>query len=191
MNLSGQLLLQENLGIADAATDEMALLARQQARFVYQVAFSVLRNHHDAEDITQETFVRVLRRRRQWGQIRNPRAWLARTAWRLALDRYRQRRRTASLDDLAAAVAQLRASGASAEEIAANRQMTMLLETLMASLPAKFRAPLILSTVQEMSAAEVAAVLRMPESSVRTRVHRARRLLRGKLNALLERGHER
>lgn len=190
MNLSGQLLLQENLGIVDAATDEVALLARQQARFVYQVAFSVLRNHHDAEDVTQDTFVRVLRRRRQWRQVRNPRAWLARTAWRLALDRYRQRRRLASVDHLPAAVAKLRADGASVEEIAANHQMAMLLETLIASLPAKLRAPLVLSTVQEMSAADVAAVLRMPESSVRTRVHRARQLLREKLSALLERGHE-
>ena len=95
------------------------------------------------------------------------------------------------LEEAARAVRELRAAGASAEQLAADAQMLALLERLIASLPRDLREALTLSTVEEMSAAEVAAALDIPEASVRTRVYRARQLLREKLAGVLEGKHER
>jgi len=112
----------------DAVVEEAV---REHSRAVYRIAFSVLRNHHDAEDATQETFVRLLRhgRQNQLASLRHLRPWLARVVWRVALDR----RRTlpeVSLDDVAeavSAVSGLRANVAGADEIAARGQTWLLL----------------------------------------------------------------
>jgi RNA polymerase sigma-70 factor (ECF subfamily) len=161
---------------------------RQYARLAYQVAYSALRNHHDAEDATQETFLRLLRYRGRLEKARNPRAFIARVAWRVALDQLRKRKRAAEtpLEDTAIPVREMRARGRSPEAIAAANEMQTLLERLVSTLPRKLREPLALSTVEEMKTAEIAAVLGIPDASVRTRLFRARRLLQEKLTSLLE-----
>jgi RNA polymerase sigma-70 factor, ECF subfamily len=64
--------------------------------------------------------------------------------------------------------------------------MQSVLEKLIAGLPEELRQPLELSTVQELNSAEIAEVMGIPEGSVRTRLLRARRLLKEKLATLLE-----
>jgi RNA polymerase sigma-70 factor (ECF subfamily) len=186
----GRALLIEATRIADAAGDELGAAVREHARLVYKVAYSVLRNHHDAEDAAQETFLRLWRHQKRWADVRDQRAWLARVAYRVALDR-RRKLPQISAEDSAQAVLELRAKGAGADEIAANQQMLALLERLIASLPPDLRDALTLSTVEEMTSAEIAALLGIPEASVRTRLFRARQLLREKLAALLEAKHAR
>ena len=68
-----------------ASDEEFSLLVYRQHRFVFRVAFALLRNAHDAEDIAQETFLKLYRSGR-WRGIRDERAFLARAAWRMALD---------------------------------------------------------------------------------------------------------
>ena len=167
---------------ADAVVEEAV---REHSRAVYRIAFSVLRNHQDAEDATQETFVRLLRhgRRNQLASLRHLRPWLARVVWRVALDR----RRTlpeVSLDDVAEAVSGLRANVAGADEIAASEQMKLLLGRLIEGLPRHLRDALNLSLTGELSSPEIAAVLGIPEGSVRERLWRARRMLKEKLLAV-------
>ena len=183
MGVTGEAIL-EAISIARVAEDELESLVREQARFVYRVCYSVLRHHHDAEDAAQETFVRVWRNRSKLAGIRELRGWLARIAWRVALDR-RRANPEMSLDDAVQAVAKLRAAGATAEQLVSDRQMAALLERLIASLPRELREPLVLSTIEEMTAADIAAALEIPEASVRTRVFRARQLLREKLDSAL------
>jgi RNA polymerase sigma-70 factor (ECF subfamily) len=185
-----QIVLSEPISIADAAGDEFEAAVRAHARHVYKVAYSVLRNHHDAEDAAQETFLRFLKHRKRWAEIRHPRAWLARTAWRVALDR-RRRDPEVALEGAAEKVMQLRVQGKNAEEVAAQSEMRDLLDHLIAALPRELRDALRLSTVEEMTSAEISVVLGIPEGSVRTRLMRARELLREKLAALVERKHER
>ncbi len=169
------------------ASLELEEAVRQHARLAYQVAYSALRNHHDAEDATQETFLRLLRYRGRMEKARNPRAFIARVAWRVALDRLRKRKRAAEipLEDTAAPVWEMRARGRSPETMAAAAEMQTLLERLVNTLPRKLREPFALSTVEEMKTAEIAAVLGIPGASVRTRLFRARRLLQEKLTSLL------
>lgn len=185
MVVSGQVSLSEPIAMADAARDEFEWIVREHARFVYRVAYSVLRNHHDAEDAAQETFLRFLRNRKKWPQIRDRRAWLARTAWRVALDR--RKPKEVALDDVGEAVLELRDQGAGADEIAATEQMMALLGRLIASLPEDLRDAMTLSTVEELTSVEISEVLGIPEGSVRTRLFRAREILRDKLSSLLER----
>lgn len=173
-----------------AAQDELESAVREHSRTVYKVAFAALRNHHDAEDAAQETYLRFWRHREHWGEIRDRRAWLARTAWHVALDRRRRRHEVGS-DDAAESVRQLRAQGGTPEEIAAHEQMTALLARLIASLPEDLRGVLTLSTVEELNSVEISGVLGIPEGSVRTRLMRARELLREKLSAVMDRKHGR
>jgi len=186
----GQVILSQALLSADAKDREFEAAVREHARHVYGVAQAVLRNHHDAEDAVQETFLRFLRQQRNWAGIRNPRAWLARTAWRVALDRRRQVM-AVSMEEAAGVVETLRAAGASAEEVAAQSQMLALVERLIASLPKELRDPLTLSTVEELTSAEIGEVLGIPEGSVRERVSRARSVLSEKLAGWLEKSHGR
>lgn len=186
MTVPAEAIVEEALPIARAAEDALETLVREHARLVYRVCYSVLRHAQDSEDAAQETFMRVLRHLKKLPEVRDQRAWLARIAWRVALDRRRSTPEM-SLDDAAAAVAGLRASGAAADDLAAGNELSALLERLIASLPEDLREPLVLSTVEEMTSADIAAVLDIPEASVRTRIFRARQLLREKLRGILER----
>jgi RNA polymerase sigma-70 factor, ECF subfamily len=190
MTVLGQVSLSEPFPVAGAAADEFEAVVRDHSRLVYRIAYSLLRNHHDAEDATQETFLRCLRWWNRLDPVRNRRAWLARTAWRVALDR-RPRFQEIPLDDVLATVEALHVTGAGADEIAANQQMEALVERLIAALPRELREPLTLSTVDELTSPEIAAVLGIPEGSVRTRLMRARRVLKEKLSAVLEGKHGR
>lgn len=163
------------------ASDETALenFVREHGAMVYRIAFSVLRNPHDAEDAAQETFLRALRSGKL-KQVDDARAWLAKIAWRIALDQ----RRTESLamEDLAEPASQL----PDAENAMLREERTQLLHELIRSLPPDLQDVITLSTVQELSGADVAAVLGIPEASVRSRMHRARALMKEKLQAKLK-----
>ena len=187
---AGQVILSESVSTTEAGRDELEATVREQARLVYKVAYSVLRNHHDAEDVAQETFLRFLRQRKQWAKIRDRRAWLATVAWRVALDRKRIPTEV-TLEDAAEAVSKLRGGGAGVDEIAASRQMMSLVERLVSSLPRDLREALILSTIEELTSAEISQVLGIPEGSVRNRLLRGREILRQKLATLLEPKHAR
>ena len=167
-----------------ATSDAVEVLVREHARFVFQVAYSVLRHAHDAEDVVQETFLRVVRHQAELRDVREPKAWLARIAWRIAVDRRRHQPEMAG--DPEALLAQLHATGMSAEQMVVRDEMKRLVETLVAALPSELREPLQLSTVEEMSAGEVAAVIGIPEATVRTRLFRARQMLKEKLAVLME-----
>ncbi|MGH9476702.1 MAG: RNA polymerase sigma factor [Terriglobales bacterium] len=153
------------------------------ARTLYRIAYAALRNHHDAEDAVQETLQRAWKYRHRLVEVENPEAWLARIAWRVAKSHH-SRVRLVSLDDQESP-REVADPGRGAEEQAAERQLRQLAHAYIQHLPAKLRQPLILSTVEELSAREIGRILKIPEASVRTRCLRARRLLREKLAAAL------
>ncbi len=162
-------------------------LVEEHQRMVYRIAYSLLRNHHDAEDATQETFLRLWRARGKLAQVTDQKAWVARVAWNAASDRRRSQppRAEVALDELAAAVSGAHSRGASAEEIAAGAELQRLLQALMAGLPPKLRQVIELSTVEELDSAEVGRILGLEPAAVRSRLFQARQLLREKLERLL------
>src|SRR5437016_4208266 len=74
-----------------ARSERFAALVHRQSRFVFRVAFAILRNPHDCEDVVQETFLRIYARS-AWEELRDERAFLARIAWRIAIDRLPRKR---------------------------------------------------------------------------------------------------
>jgi RNA polymerase sigma-70 factor (ECF subfamily) len=173
-----------------AALQPAQVVADHQ-RMAYRIAYSVLRNHSEAEDAAQESFLRVFRAGHDLGGIADIKAWVARIAWHAALDRKRRLRSAAAevpVEDLARGVDTLRHQGKSPEEIAANGQMQRLLAQLIETLPEKLRQPLQLSTVEELEHREIAAAMGISEAAVRSRLFQARQQLKEKLDRLLGAG---
>jgi|SRR6516164_178243 len=158
-------------------------LVHRHSRLVYRIAYAVLRSHHDAEDATQETFFRALRYRRKLAAVEDHKSWLARIAWRAAVERSRKtsRKREISLDDPRKPLPEIASVESSADSAIEGSEVNALLERFIAALPEKLRAPLILSAVEEMSPREVAAALGISQAAVRSRLFRARQILREKL----------
>lgn len=179
----GSMAWQENvLELERTATSvTMEDLVREHAQTVFRVAYSIVRNRDDAEDVVQETFLRATRHG-SLDSIENHRSWLLKIAWRLAVDRIR-RVREQPIEDVAE---KLRSAEGPLDEALSARQRTELLRHLIGTLPEELRQVIILTTVDEMSSADVAWVLGIPETSVRGRALRARQMLKQKLSAWLE-----
>jgi RNA polymerase sigma-70 factor (ECF subfamily) len=160
----------------------LASLVDQYAGALYRVAFSVLRNPSDAEDAVQEAFLRVLRHRDSLGDVRDYRVWLIRIVWNIVLDRKRRAKTRPETDDVTELARVLPSNGLSAEELAAAAQHHAHVLACVEQLPAKEREVLQLSAFEELSSVEIAAVLGITESSVRSRLFRARNLMAGLLN---------
>jgi RNA polymerase sigma-70 factor (ECF subfamily) len=180
-----QVTMLEAVALSQMQEDQLDLAVREHARLVYRVAYAVLRNHHDAEDATQETFMRVLRYERKMSGIHDQRAWLARIAWRVAVER-RKKTPEVQLEDAAETVTRLRSESPGADETMLDAEKIGSLQRLIASLPARLRDPLTLSTVEEMSPKDIAQVLGTSEAAVRSRIFRARQILREKFATLQE-----
>jgi RNA polymerase sigma-70 factor, ECF subfamily len=172
-----------------ADTLDFDALVYAHGRFVQNVAYSVLRNLEDAEDIAQETFYRAFRAG-NLGKIGHMRAWLGRIAWRLALNRSRSRsgdRRKIHSDDL---LRTLPARETGAEEILIRKERAILLERVLSSIPRDLRETFILLTVEGMTSQNAAEILGIADASVRDRLSRARKVIKEKLMALAEGNNE-
>jgi RNA polymerase sigma-70 factor (ECF subfamily) len=170
--------------IASAQREEdlLANAVRQHARLVYRIAYSVLRNDAEAEDATQETFLRALRYGKKMAGIHDQKAWLARIAWRVAVERRKRvATATAKTEEVGETLVSLNHG---ADRILLENERNAALEQLIASLPSPLRDALVLSTLEEIAPREVAAMLGISEAAVRSRSFRAREILRGKLLAL-------
>lgn len=161
-----------------AAGGAFSALVERQSRFVFRVAFSILRNVEDAEDVVQEAFLKLYRNG-QWKAMEDERAFLARVVWRIAVDRLPKRRAEEPHVDLAAAD--------NPERRAIDADWNATVHRLIDALPEELRQPLALSAVHEMTSQQVASVLGIPEGTVRSRVSRARQILREKLEVVMGR----
>lgn len=163
-------------------------MVRDHAQTVYRVAYSLLRDHHDAEDAAQETFIRVMKmhQKSKLSEVREAKTWLVKIAWRVALDRAKAKKSAlvSSIDDDRNVSLMLRDESVPADAVVQSAQMSAVMARLIAGLPDELRHTLELSSVQELSSVEIAEVLGIPEGTVRTRLMRARAVLKEKLQAL-------
>jgi RNA polymerase sigma-70 factor, ECF subfamily len=165
-----------------AEDEALAGLVDQYASSLYRVAYSVLRNPADAEDAVQEAFLRVLRHRDSLAEVRDHRVWLIRIVWNIVLDRKRRAKTRPETDDVSELARVLPSTGLSAEEVAAAAQHHAHVLACVEKLPVKEREVLMLSAFEELSSVEIAEVLSITESSVRSRLFRARNLMAGMLD---------
>jgi RNA polymerase sigma-70 factor (ECF subfamily) len=149
-------------------------IAENQRR-VFQIAYSVLGNAADAEDVAQEAFLRAYQKFDSLREAEKFRAWVNRIVFRLALNRKRGYRRRLARDT----AWQSLETPTIVDGVKVAEQQVMLdrLRREIEQLPQKFRSVLLLSLVEEMEAADVGAVLGIPAGTVRSRVHTARKLL--------------
>jgi RNA polymerase sigma-70 factor (ECF subfamily) len=181
--LAGEAILSGATATEYSRDEVIEKLVREHSRLVYRIAYAVLRQHHDAEDAAQETFVRVLRCGGQLEAVNDERTWVARIAWRVAVDRSKQRgrKRETALDAPENAAHEIASASVPADLAVEGAQVGRVLDKLIAALPEKLRAPLMLSAIDEMSPREIAATLNINQAAVRSRVFRARKILREKL----------
>ena len=156
---------------------QFAGLVERQSRFLFRVAYAILRNTHDAEDVVQETFWKLYRAG-AWKRIENEQAFLARMAWRIAV-----RKRAKTRNDRFDAVPQPTAA-ANPEEAAIVSDRREMVQRRVSALPEELRQPLALSALDELKSHEIAEIMGIPEGTVRTRIMRARQILKDKLAAI-------
>jgi RNA polymerase sigma-70 factor (ECF subfamily) len=149
-------------------------IAENQRR-VFQIAYCVLGNSADAEDVAQEAFLRAYQKFDSLREADKFRAWVNRIVFRLALNRKRGYRRRLARDTAWQTMeTQVMVDGA---KDAVQRVMLERLRKEIERLPKKLRSVLQLSLVDEMGANDVGEVLGIPAGTVRSRVHTARKLL--------------
>ncbi len=155
------------------------VLMRRYNQRVYRTARAVLRDDHEAEEAMQEAWVRVYASLASFAGRARFSTWLTRIVLNHAIERDRLRRRTQHLDGDAAEAPESR----SAEQQTLDEELRRALERAVGDLPDVYRTTFMLRAVEGLSTAEAAECQDLPEETVRTRLHRARKLLRDDLEA--------
>ena len=167
--------------------DEAAIRSIMQAnnRRLYRLARGILRNDSEAEDVVQETYVRAFTHLEGFRGDSSLSTWLARIATNEALGRLRRRRPSVDVDTLApgvleAQIIQFPNSGASEdpEKTMAQREIQRVVEHAIDELPEAFRIVFITRVMEGMNVEETAEILGIKPETVKTRLHRARAMLR-------------
>ena len=165
------------------ARDAFEVLMRRHNQRLFRAARAVLRDDVEAEDVVQDAWVRAYAHLRQFSGRSSLATWLTRIAIHEALARRRRRGRQQPLGDHAAT---LPSRTRSPEDEIGARQVATVLEAAIDALPMPYRTAFVLRDVQGLGTAETAACLDVPEATVKTRLHRARTLLRARLDAALD-----
>ncbi|WP_373195567.1 RNA polymerase sigma factor SigE [Mycobacterium marinum] len=163
--------------VFDATGDKAAMpswdeLVRQHADRVYRLAYRLSGNQQDAEDLTQETFIRVFRSVQNY-QPGTFEGWLHRITTNLFLDMVRRRSRI-RMEALPEDYDRVPADDPNPEQI---------LQAALDSLPPEFRAAVVLCDIEGLSYEEIGATLGVKLGTVRSRIHRGRQALRDYLAA--------
>ena len=175
-------------------TMSFELLMRRYNRRLYRIARGVLRNDADAEDVVQDAYLLAYENLGQFKEKGALPAWLAKITLNEALGRLRRTQEaegSISFDDPeqgeeANFMADLISSLPSPEQNAARGEVRRLLELAIDALPDAYRMVFLLCGVEEMSVAETANCLDVEPATVKTRYHRARKILQQQLSGLVQ-----
>jgi RNA polymerase sigma-70 factor, ECF subfamily len=149
-------------------------LMRRHNQQVYRAARAVLRDDSETEDVMQDAYVRAYQHLREFEGRSRFSTWLTRIALHEAFARARRRKRFDSLESRAEDQPLPAAAVRNPEQLAEDGEMHGLIEKAVGSLPEEFRSVFVLRAVQGMKGAEVAACLGIRETTVKTRLFRAR-----------------
>jgi RNA polymerase sigma-70 factor (ECF subfamily) len=166
------------------------ILIRRHDRHLYRMARSVLLDDQEAEDVVQETYILAFTRLVDFHGDASLSTWLTRIALNEALKRRRRRRRTVDLDVIDAARdgadmqnyrSPMIAPDQDPERATAQHQLRRFLERAIDDLPETFRTVFVMRAIEEATTEETATLLGIRQQTVKTRLHRARRMLRAAL----------
>jgi RNA polymerase sigma-70 factor (ECF subfamily) len=164
------------------------VIMRRYNQRLYRVARSIVHDPDEAEDIIQDAYVRAFQHLRQFAGRAKFSTWLTRIAVHEALARARRQRRFEDLahpdaDNSGDPMNDLPSNTPDPERVAATVELARFLEQAIDALPDAYRSVFMLREVEEMSTEEAAACLDITEENVKTRLHRARAMLRRELYA--------
>jgi len=153
-------------------------VARDHGRFMYTVAYRLAGNDEDAQDVVQESLIRVKRglERYQPGSLEG---WLARIVTNVFLDEVRRRRRRPT-DALPDDPERVLPAAPAADEVYVG--LSDDIQAALSALPEEFRVPVVMCDVADQSYEQIAEALGVPVGTVRSRLHRGRKLLREMLS---------
>jgi RNA polymerase sigma-70 factor (ECF subfamily) len=174
-------------------------IMRQNNQRLFRTARAILRDEAEAEEVVQETYCRAYRELNRFEGRSGLGTWLTRITINLALGRLRERKRSDRLRRIAQAIGETGATGMTLfgraagsggpedpETILARRELKRSVERAIDALPQDFRTVFMLRSVEQLSVAETAQLLEIPEETVKSRLHRARGILQRRLRREVE-----
>lgn len=168
--------------------DALAVLFERYKHLVYRVAYRITRSHHDASDVTQEAFLKIVRSTSPFRRESNIETWIYRIAVNTALNhlRKRERRREEPLERVPDRLESLIDSRNSApDEMVQRRELNRTVSHAISRLSPEMRAVVILHDVEGLTHREISDILRCSEGTVKSRLHHARKKLRRLLKPVL------
>jgi RNA polymerase sigma-70 factor (ECF subfamily) len=178
--------------VRSGSEEAVSQLTAEYGPRIHQLAFRYTRNWEDAEEITQDVLLKIVRKVDAFRGDSALSSWIYRITFNTAMSRLRTRRfsRPVEVNESDLAV-DLEASdrparepadwSALADEEVFRGQMRQTLARALAHMPAVYRAPVLLRDVQGLSTEEAAAVLRVKNQTLKSRLHRGRLILRERL----------
>jgi RNA polymerase sigma-70 factor, ECF subfamily len=156
------------------------ILMRRYNQRIYRVALSILQDPAEAEDVMQETYVRAWRYLDQFAGQAKFSTWMTKIAVYEALARLRRRAPMEHIDAVPEGKLQV-VNKDDPERQAYDRELRVVLERAIDTLPTGYRSVFVMRLVEGLNVADTAACLDLTEETVKTRLHRARSLLRREL----------
>ena len=156
------------------------VLMRRYNQRIYRVTRAIVRDEAEAEDVTQDAYVRAFEHLDQFAGRARFSTWLTRIAVHEASTRLRRRGRQTDIEE---SMPTLVSATAGPEQRAGDRELGQAIEDAVDALPEVYRSVFVLRDVEGLSTAETAACLDINAETVKTRLHRARALLRNHITA--------
>lgn len=154
---------------------------------VFQLCFRMLGNSHEAEDTSQEAFIRAYINIERYNIDRKFSTWLYRIATNLCIDRIRKKKPDYYLDAEVAGTegltlySQIPASQLAPDEEVSKIELQEIIQNEILKLPEKYRTVIVLKYIEELPLTEISKILDLPIGTVKTRIHRGREALRKQL----------
>jgi RNA polymerase sigma-70 factor (ECF subfamily) len=161
--------------VLEGRTDRFEILVRRYQRLVATAALRMGVPRQEIEDVANEVFYKVYRSLKRYEPSHALSTWLYRITVNAALDHRRSRRHDARSEEIPESLAD---GGPSQVELAGEQQRAATLQEALGRLPDHYRTPLVLTHVEGLSLDEVSRVLNLPEGTVKSRLFRARAMLK-------------
>jgi RNA polymerase sigma-70 factor (ECF subfamily) len=162
------------LNMEEDLKQEFEMRIAECSNLAFRVAYGVLRNKEDAEDVTQDAFAKAYKNFSALRDHERFRAWIVKITWRMALDHQRSRNRRTHREEIHADVATPPNLAVNALETERVHQLWQAIDAL----PEKMRIVIILANIEEHDTQEIASILGIPEGTVKSRLFHARRQLK-------------
>lgn len=156
--------------------DAWAQIVRQHWRKVFNIAYKFTGKHDEAEDLTQDVFLKIFKSLETFDRRANFQTWLVSVSRNLCIDHYRSVRKERETIDRDVDAGQLTPAATTVSPVAALEQAdrVALLKKALAQLPPTLRSAVLLRDIQELSYQEIADRLNLPEGTVKSRINRGR-----------------